>query len=155
MCKVGKFSIILIIALATRPLCATQKARYFKAEHGVAATYVMLASDGRYEVVDREHMGVSIADEGHWQQVGQIISFSPKNPKNHSYEATEVRHKGYVFLAITSDAAAAGIVIAADDIKNDLDADPRHLPDHVLFRITARTYRFETKQTYPFRYIGK
>ena len=154
MRKARRFSILILI-LATRTFCATQKGRYFKAEHGVGATYVMLASDGRYKVIDREHMGVFLTDEGRWQQSGDVISFSPTNPKNPSYQATEVRYKGFVFLAITSTDAAAGIVIAGEDTKKELDIDPKHLPDHVLFKITAQTYSTETKRTYPFHYIGK
>jgi hypothetical protein len=47
----------------------------------------------------------------------------------------------------------AGIVIAANDIEKELDADATHLPEHVLFKVSAKTYQTETKQTYPFRYI--
>jgi hypothetical protein len=54
-----------------------------------------------------------------------------------------------------SSLVAAGIAIPADDTKRDLDADPSHVPDHVLFKITAKTYGTETKRTYPFHYIGK
>jgi len=57
-------------------------------------------------------------------------------------------------LAITSVDAGAGIVISAEDTKNDLDRDPSHLPDHVLFKVTAKTYITETKQNYSFRYIA-
>jgi hypothetical protein len=155
MRKARRISLFLVILLASSSLCAAQKVRYFKAEHGVGATYVNLASDGRYKVIDREHTGVFLTDEGRWQQTGDLISFSPTNPKNPPYQATEIRYNSYVFLAIASADAAAGIVIAAEDTKRDLDADPKHLPDHVLFKITAQTYNRETKLTYPFRYIGK
>jgi len=127
--------------------------RYFKAEHGVAATYVKLSPDGRYRVIDREHMGVSLTDEGRWQQTGDVITFNPTDPKKISYRATENKYRRWVFLAITSASADAGIVISADDTKRALDAN--YVPDHVLFKITAKTYRTETKQTYPFHYIGK
>ena len=119
----------------------------------MAATYVKLAVDGRYKVIDREHMGVLLTDEGRWQQTGAVITFNPKDPKKTSYKATENTYRRRVFLAITSADAAAGIVITADDTKNALDAD--YVPDHVLFQITAKTYSSETKETYPFRYIGK
>lgn len=132
---------------------AAQKARFFKAEHGVAATYVELAADGRYKVIDREHMGVLLTDEGRWQQTGTVITFSPKDPKKTSYQATENTYRRRVFLAIMSANAAAGIVISADDTKRALDAD--YVPDHVLFKITAKTYSTETKENYPFHYIGK
>jgi hypothetical protein len=133
--------------------CAAQKARYFKAEHGVAATYLELAIDGRYKVIDREHMGVMLTDEGHWQQTGAVITFSPKDPKKTSYQVTENTYRRRVFLAITSANAAAGIVITADDTKKALDAD--YVPDHVFFKINAKTYSSETKETYPFHLIGK
>jgi hypothetical protein len=140
---------ILFTILFSCETCAAQKARYFKAEHGVAATYVELAPD------DREHMGVSLTDEGRWQQTRTVITFSPKDPKKTSYQATENTYRGRVFLAITTANADAGIVITADDTRKALDADPNYLPDHVLFKITVKTYSTETKQTYPFHFSGK
>ncbi len=136
-------------------LCAAQNTRYFKAEHGVAATYLKLAANGRYKVIDRGHMGVLLTDEGRWRQEGALLTLTPTNPKKTSYQATENKYQGKVFLAITSVDAAAGIVITAEDTKKDLDADPQYLPDHVLFKISAKTYNVETKQNYPFHYIGK
>jgi hypothetical protein len=129
--------------------------RDFKAEHGVGATYVKLSRDGSYKVIDREHMGIFLTDEGHWKQAGAVITFRPKDPKKSSYQATENEHSGKTFLSITSPDAAAGIVVSAEDIDKNLDADPNHLPDHVLFKVSAKTYQTETKQTYPFRYIGR
>jgi hypothetical protein len=155
MGKNGRTAKLLTILLECSTLSMAQKVRYFKAEHGVGATYVKLGSDSRYRVIDREHMGVFLTDEGRWQQIGAVITFSPTNPKIASYQAAENRHKGNVFLAITSADAAAGIVVTAEDTKKDLDTDPNHLPDHVLFKISAETYSTETKETYPFRYIGK
>jgi hypothetical protein len=58
-------------------------------------------------------------------------------------------------LAITSEDAAVGIVITAEDIRKNLDADAKHLPDHVLFKISGKTYGTETKKNCPFHYIGK
>jgi len=155
MGKSGRLSILLTVVLVCGAVCNAQKVRYFKAEHGVGATYVKLGSDGRYRVIDREHVGIFLTDEGHWQQTGVAITFSPVDPKKASYTATENQYKGKVFLAITSADADAGIVIAAEDTKRDIDTDPTHLPDHVLFKITAKTYSTETRETYPFRYIGK
>jgi hypothetical protein len=106
-------------------------------------------------VIDREHMGIFLTDEGHWKRAGVVITFSPKDPKKSSYQATENEHSGKTFLSITSPDAAAGIVISAEDTDKELDADPNHLPDHVLFKVSAKTYQIETKQTYPFRYIGR
>jgi len=100
-------------------------------------------------------MGVFLTDAGHWKQTGAVITFSPKDPKKFSYQATENEHNGKTFLAITSPDAAAGIVIAAEAVDKDLDAGPNHLPDHVLFKVSAKIYQTETKQTYPFRYIGR
>jgi hypothetical protein len=129
--------------------------RCFKAEHGVGATYVRLNTDGSYKVIDREHMGIFLTDEGHRKQSGPVITFSPEDPNKSSYEATVNEHRGKTFLSITSPDAAAGIVISVDDIDKDLDTDPNHLPDHVLFKVSAKIYQIETKQTYPFRYIGR
>ena len=145
---------ILFATLFYCTLCAAQDVRYFKAEHGVGATYIKLAADGRYTVIDREHMGIFPRDEGRWQQAGAVITFSPTDSKKAPYQATENKYHGKIFLAITSADAAAGIDIPADDTKRDLDADPKHLPDHVLFIIPAKAYSTETKENYPFRYIG-
>jgi hypothetical protein len=144
---------LLTILLTCSALSAAQTVRYFKAEHGVGATYVQLTTDGSYKVIDREHMGIFLTDEGQWKQAGAVITFSPKDPKKSSYQATENDHNRKTFLAITSPDAAAGIVIAAVDIEKDLDGDATHLPDHELFKVNAKTYQTETKQTYPFRYI--
>jgi hypothetical protein len=143
--------IALLLGCATN---AAQKARYFKAEHGVGATYVELTVDGRYKVIDREHAGVLLTDEGRWRQTGPVITFSSKDPKKKAYQAAETAYRGRVFLAITSDNAAAGIVITADDVKKSLDTDLNDLPDHVLFKVTAKTYTRETKESYPFHHIG-
>lgn len=155
----GKYTFLaasfLFATLLDCTLCTAQSTRYFKAEHGVAATYVKLAANGRYKVIDREHMGVLLTDEGRWRQDGDLLTFIPTNPKKTSYQATENKYQGKVFLAITSVDAAAGIVITAEDTKKGLDADPQYILDHVLFKISAKTYNVETKQNYPFRYIGK
>jgi hypothetical protein len=151
-----KYPILMVLVwfatLFYRTCCAAQNVRYFKAEHGVGATYLKLAADGRYKVIDREHMGIFLRDEGRWQQIGDVITFSPTDPKKTSYQATQNEHHGKVFLAITSEDAAAGILIPAEDTKKDLDDDPNHLPDHVLFKISAKTYDTETKENYPFHY---
>jgi len=143
------FAAFLTIVLASSTLFA-QTGRYFKAEHGVGATYVRLGADGSYRVIDREHMGIFLTDEGRWKKSEAVITFSPKDPKKSSYQAVENEHNGKTFLAITSADADAGIVISAEDVNRDLDADPAHLPGHVLFKISAKTYETETKQTYPF-----
>lgn len=145
------FVVLLTMVLASITVSA-QNGRYFKAEHGVGATYVWLCADGSYEVIDREHVGSFLTDVGRWKQIGTVVTFSPKDSKKSSYQATENEHNSKTFLAITSADADAGIVIPAEDIDKDLDADPAHLPDHVLFKISAKTYEAETKQKYPFRY---
>src|SRR5258708_12461182 len=90
-------------------LCAAQNTRYFKAEHGVAATYVKLAANGRYKVIDREH--IVLTDEGHWRQNGALLMFSPTNPKKTSYQATENKYQGKPSLPITPSDAVPEIVI--------------------------------------------
>jgi hypothetical protein len=148
-------AVFVFVVLFCCTFCAAQNVRYFKAEHGVGATYIRLAVDGRYKVIDREHMGIFLTDEGRWQQTGAVITFSPTDVKKTSYQATENRHHGKVFLAITSVNASAGIVIPADYTRKVLDAYPNRLPDHVLFEITAKVYDTETQKKYPFHYIGK
>jgi hypothetical protein len=146
-------AVLLMIALesaaSTAPIV-----RYFKAEHGVAATYVKLGSDGSYRVIDREHMGIFVTDEGNWKQVATVITFRPKDSTKSSYAAEERKHNGKTFLAIMSADAAVGIAISAEDVNKDLDADSEHLPDHVLFKISERTFKTETKETYPFHFAG-
>jgi excisionase family DNA binding protein len=41
-----------------------------------------------------------------------------------------------------------------EEINKELDAGPKRLPDHVHFKITAKTYSAEMEQTYPLRYTG-
>jgi hypothetical protein len=60
---------------------AAQAVRYFKAEHGVSATYVRLATDGQYKIIDCEHMGIFLTDTGRWQQMGPVITFTSKDPQ--------------------------------------------------------------------------
>jgi hypothetical protein len=140
---------------ACSTVCAAQTTRYFKAEHGVAATYLRLGANGQYSVIDREHMGVLITDEGRWLQTGAVIRFTPKDTKKQAFEVTENKHSGKSYLEINSEHASAGIAIPALEIDGRIDADPKYLPDHVLFEVSAKTFETETKQTYPFRYIGK
>jgi len=146
-------AILLTFLFMGSLLSAAQTVRYFKAEHGVGATYIRLGADGSYTVIDREHMGIFHTDEGHWAQSGAVITFSPKDPNKSSYKATQNEHNGKTFLAIRSPDAVGGVVVSAEDTNKELDADPKHSPDHVLFKINARTYETETKQTYPFRYV--
>jgi hypothetical protein len=155
MNKTGYLAILLTIFLTNGTLFTAQTTRYFKAEHGVGATYLQLGGDGQYRVIDCEHMGIFLTDEGRWQQTEAVIKFVPKDGKQPSYQAIENRHNEKTYLAITDRHAAAGIVIPAEEINKELDADPRHLPNHVLFEITEKVYNKETKQTYPFQYIGK
>src|SRR5436305_14271049 len=114
-CMRQQSAFLLTILLTCSALSATQTDRYFKAEHGVGATYVQLTWDGLYKVIDREHMGIFLTDEGHWKQEGPVTTFSPKDPKKSSYQATENEHNGKTFLVITSPDAAAGNAIAAYD----------------------------------------
>src|SRR4029077_8978693 len=94
------FAFLLTILFTCSALSAAGPMRYFKAEHGVGATYVKLGTDGSYKVIDREHMGIFLTDEGHWKQAGAVITFSPRDPKKSSYQATENEHSGRTFLSI-------------------------------------------------------
>jgi hypothetical protein len=89
---------LLIILFTYSTLAAARAVRYFKAEHGVGATYLKLSTDGSSKVIAREHMGIFLTDEGHWKQAGAMITFSPKDPKKSSYQATENEHDGKTFL---------------------------------------------------------
>ena len=107
----SKSIFLALVVLTCSTTGVAQRVRYFKAEHGVAATYLRSGSDRHYTVIDREHMGVFLTDEGQWQQNGEVIKFLPKKKNTSSYEARQNKYKGRVFLAITSAEAAAGIVI--------------------------------------------
>src|SRR5438445_11383238 len=73
---------LVTILFTCGALAATQTARYFKAEHGVGATYVKLSPDGSYKVIDREHMGIFLTDDGHWKETGAVVTFNPKVQRN-------------------------------------------------------------------------
>src|SRR5258708_34195987 len=95
-------------------LCAAQNTRYFKAEHGVAATYVKLAANGRYKGIDREHMGVLLTDEGRWRQEGALLTLTQTNPRKTSYQAPQHKYQGQVCLASTSVSAPTRIVVTEE-----------------------------------------
>jgi hypothetical protein len=158
------FVILLVSATAlsqTHGLVNADRTRFYKAECGTAADYIELAKDGTYRVIDREHMGVSMTEQGHWQQDGSVITFRPStvmrggkmvSTEDSSYGGTEIEYKGGTFIAFNAE-GAAGIVIPVDEIKKELDSDPQSVPLYVFFKTTAKVYARETKQPYPFRYL--
>jgi hypothetical protein len=155
---------LLVCATAlsqTHGLVNAERTRFYKAECGTAANYLELAKDGTYRVIDREHMGVSITEQGHWQQDGSMITFRPStvmrggkmvSTEDSSYGGTEIEYKGRTFIAFNAE-GAAGIVIPVDETKKQLDGDPQSIPLYVFFKTTAKVYARETKQPYPFRYL--
>lgn len=58
--------------------------RYFKEDFYTGARYLKLGVDGRYELVDREHAGVWIADRGHWgeEDDGTLVFVSNRHVKD-------------------------------------------------------------------------
>jgi hypothetical protein len=50
---------------------------------------------------------------------------------------------------------AAGIVVSIEDTKRELDNHPNIRPPYVFFETTAKAYRQETKQNYPFKTLLK
>ncbi len=135
--------------------------RFFKAESGTAADYLVIAAGGTYRVIAREHMGVILTEKGQWEQKGAVLTFRPSTlmrggkyvkAEGRSYEGTEVEYKGKTFIAWNSE-DAAGIVIPVEETKQELDRDPKSLPPYVFFKITAKAYTRETKEPYPFRYL--
>lgn len=138
-----------------------ERGRYYKAECGTSADYLELTNDGRYRIVDREHMGVIVTEKGRWQQKGTLITFRPDSElrggemvreQSRTYVGTELQYKNKVFIAFNAENAAE-IVISVADIKRDLDRNPGGTPPYVLFKTSAEAFDRETKQTYPFRYI--
>ena len=139
----------------------TQTTRFFKAEGGVSAEYLRLAKDGTYRVISREHMFVALTEEGWWEQKGSAITFKRKtlmrggeltDARGTSYEGTEVEYKGKTFIVWGAE-GCPGIVIPIEETKQQLDGDPKSLPEYVFFKTTAKIYAQETKQLYPFRYL--
>lgn len=145
------------------PTPATRHAtRFFKAEHGTGADYLKVAACGTYRLMAREHMGVILTEKGQWEQKGAVLTFRPRTlmsggkyikAEGAHYEGTEVGYKGKTFIAWDSE-DAAGIVIPVEDTKQELDSDPKNLPLYVFFKITAKAYARETREPYPFRYLG-
>jgi hypothetical protein len=148
---------LLVCATAlgqTRGLVNTDQTRFYKAECGTAADYLELAKDGTYQVIDREHMGISVTEEGHWQQDGSVITFRPStvmrggkivSTEGRSYEGTEVEYKGRTFIVFNAEGAAE-IVITLDETKKQLDSDPQSVPLYVFFKTTAKVYARETSR---------
>ena len=135
--------------------------RFFKAENGVSADYLKLGKDGTYQVTAREHMGVELTEEGQWEQQGSVIILRPRvrmrggrlrNASGTSYQGMEVEYKGQTFIAWKSDDAPS-IVIPVEDTEQQLDSNPKGLPEYVFFRVPAKTYAQETKEPYPFRHL--
>jgi hypothetical protein len=57
--------LLLAVLVASR---AHSEDRYFKADFHTGAHYLKLSVDGTYETIDREHMGVWVAERGHWSE---------------------------------------------------------------------------------------
>jgi hypothetical protein len=158
------FAVVLIYTTAWGQEHASanvHKTRFYKAEHGVAADYLELAADGTYRVIDREHMFVDVTERGHWHQGGSVITFRPStvmrggemvSAEGRFYQGTEVEYRVRTFISFSAE-DSAGIVIPVEETKKQLDSYPQGTPDHTFFRITAKIYARETKQTYPFRYV--
>jgi hypothetical protein len=136
------------------------KARFYKAEGGVDANYLKLASDGTYRVVAREHMFVAVRERGRWRQSGSVITFTPSSVmrggemiavNGRSYEGDELEYKGRTFIAFKTE-DSAGIVIPANETKQQLEDTPQVLPLYVFFKSSANVFAQETKQTCPFRW---
>ena len=162
------FFYTLALFMCSTAVCQTgsavkaEKTRFYKAEGGVSADYLELASDGSYRVIAREHMFVDVTEKGHWQRNGSVIKFKRSKvmrggeliTDERSYEGDELEYKGRRFLAFKTE-NAAGIVIPADETKRELEAHPQGLPLYVFFKTSAKVFAQETKQTYPFGYVNR
>ena len=147
-------SVWFAILLASSSLAAANRTRYFKEDGLTGADYLVLATDGTYSLTGREHMGVWVIEVGRWNQSGVHITFTPTKPLKAPYTCTEVNYRGTTFVFWAAD-DAAGIVVAVDDTKRELDNHPHVRPPYVFFETTAKVYRQETKQNYPFKTLGK
>src|SRR3984957_15168089 len=147
-------SLCFVILLASSSLSAANRTRYFKQDGLTGADYLVLATDGTYSLTGREHMGSWVIEVGRWNQSGAHITLTPTKPVKAPYAGTEVSYRGQTFMAWTAD-DAAGIVVPVNDTKRELDNRPSVRPPCVFFQTTAKIYRRETKQNYPFKTIGK
>jgi len=159
---IAAFFLCIEMLAQSRDSVYQDQTRFYKAENLTSATYLKLAKNGTYRVVHREHMGVAVTEQGHWERRGIGITFRPSTvmqggkmvgTKGKFYKATEVKYKGKTFIAFTSE-DAAGVVIPPDQTKKELDSDPRSIPSLVFFKTSAKVYAKETKEAYPFHYIG-
>jgi hypothetical protein len=99
-------------------------------------------------------MGIWVIEKGRWNRLGVHITFAPRKPTKGVYTSLEVNYRSQTFLSWTAD-DAAGIVVAVEDTKRELETQPNVLPPYIFFETTAKTYRQETRQNYPFRTLGK
>ncbi len=165
--RMKRLSSVLLFVVGIAAFCQTpapasaEETRYYKAEHGVAASYLELSTDGTYRVMTREHFGVDELERGKWRQEASVITFSPSSwlrggqtvsVEGKSYKGTEEEYKGKTFLVFNTE-DSAGIAIPVEETKRQLDAESRALPNHVFFKTTADVFAKETGQTYPFRYV--
>lgn len=154
----GRFvSFIVVFALVclSSSSAGATTTRYFKADHLTGATYIALAKDGTYAVTAREHMFVRVEESGRWKMSGSRISFMPKwGVARKSYSAELVSYKGQNFLSLEGDEGPS-IPVPMAEVKRQLDEAPKVLPLYVFFEVSSTLYQRETKQTYPFRALGK
>jgi hypothetical protein len=123
---------------------------YFKEDHLTGAKYIALESDGTYTITGREHMGVSVEESGRWRKSGAEIAFTPAKSGRSPYRAAEVTYRNYTFLSLNDDSGAS-IAVSAKETESNLDQNPKTLPPYVFFKVSAETYRRETKRAYAFR----
>jgi hypothetical protein len=147
-------SLCFAILLASSSLSAANRTRYFKQDGLTGADYLVFATDGTYSLTGREHMGVWVIEVGRWHQSGAHITLTPTKPVKAPYTGTEINYRGQTFMSWTAE-RAAGIVVPVDDTKRELDNRPSVRPPYVFFQTTAKAYRRETKQNYPFKTLGK
>ena len=116
--------------------------------------YISLAADGSYTVTAREHMGVWVGEHGSWSESGSRITFTPKKVGAAQYVAEEVSYKKRTFLSWKGNSGPS-IQIPIEEIKRDLDKEPKALPPYVFFEISATVYQQETQLPYPFKTISR
>ena len=146
-----RHSLLIIMLLAG--VAAESRERYFREDHLTGADYLHLAEDGSYKITGREHMGVWVIESGHWEQVGNTITFVPKKPGHPSYAGIEASHKAHTFLTFTAEAAPS-IPISEEEVRRRLDSRSGAPPEYVFFEVNKKVYERETKITYPFRARG-
>jgi hypothetical protein len=145
-------AIFLLLIHPTAGLFAGQSARFFKAECGTSANFIKLTANGKYLVISRDDFGVSVDDQGTWDQTKDIITFNSTDAQDGPYQGIEVRYKDRVFIAWKA-GSSAGLAMPVQNTERELDRDPEAVPPYVYFEIDENAFKHGTKKSNSIHYL--